>query len=366
LLKKTINLYNQFNKVKFRFNLPIKKKILLFDEVHSETLKEIIKKDFDILKVRDEKVIYFWIFLKQIIFFDLRFRTYCKNYIKFISPKVVITFIDTNIDFYELKNCFNNIEFISIQNGVRTLDWFKSKRIKISENLRCDHLFVFNKYYIKEYQKIINSNYHVTGGFKNNIVKFSKTKKNNNFLLISELGFGLDDEIYFNKNKKLLTFISSYMSKNNKKIYILIKSKDSLLQQKEIIFYKKIFQSNCIFKKSFEWKKSYKILDKFENIIFMYSTLGYEAIARKKKVAIFSPNRVKGFKYYFGWPANYKKTYNFFSSKNFTYSEINRVLDNVNKCSQATWQKKYYKVIKDQFFFDKDNSKLKKVISELL
>ena len=134
----------------------------------------------------------------------------------------------------------------------------------------------------------------------------------------------------------------------------------------EIFYYKFFFQSNCIFHKTFEWKQSYKILDKFENIIFMWSTLGYEAIARKKKVAIFSPNRVKGFKYYFGWPATYKKSYNFFSSKNSTYSEVNRVLVNINKCSQVTWQKKYYKVIKDLFFLDKNNSKLKKVISKLL
>lgn len=74
------------------------------------------------------------------------------------------------------------------------------------------------------------------------------------------------------------------MLKNNKKIHILIKSKDTFFQKKEICYYKKIFQSNCIFQKSSEWKQSYKILDKFQNIIFMWSTLGYEAIARKKKL----------------------------------------------------------------------------------
>ena len=98
----------------------------------------------------------------------------------------------------------------------------------------------------------------------------------------------------------------------------------------------------------------------------MFSTLGYEAIARKKKIAVFPPDKVKGFKYYFGWPATSKKNYDFFSSKKITYDEIKRVLNNINKCSQANWQKKYYKVIKDQFFFDKDNSKLKKIISKLL
>ena len=67
-------------------------------------LRKLLKKNFNILKVRSEKEIYFWIFFKQIIYFDFKFMTYCKNYIKFLSPKIVITFIDTNREFYELKN----------------------------------------------------------------------------------------------------------------------------------------------------------------------------------------------------------------------------------------------------------------------
>jgi len=367
LFKKTINLFNQFCKVKIRFDLPIKKKIILFDE-YSEVLGEIIKDKFNIFKTRDEKEIYFWIFIKQIIFFDFKLITYCKNYIKFISPKIVMTFVDNNIDFFKLKESFKNIHFISIQNGIRSQEDFERKSIKISQNLKCDHFFVFNKFFKKEYKKYINSNYHILGSFKNNIVKINKTKNNNNFLLISELAFGKNDEIILNFEKKLMTFINMYISKTNKKIHILIKYKSAypLLQKKEINFYKKIFLNNCVFQKSSNWKQSYKIIDKFESIIFMYSTLGYEAIARKKKVAIFPPDKIKEFKYYFGWPATYKKYHSFFSSKKITYNEIKRVLNNIDKCSQTTWQNKYYKVIKDQFFFDKDNSKLKKIISKLL
>ena len=364
LLRKTINLYKKLNKVKFRFDLPVKKKILLYDELHSWALKEIIKKKFNILKIRDEKEIYFWIFLKQIIFFDFKFKTYCKNYIKFISPKIVVTFIDTNIDFYELKDSFKNIHFISIQNGIRTPDWFKSKRMKTSKNLKCDHIFVFNKYIKNKYSNYINSKYHILGTFKNNIAKVNKTKNNNHFLLISE--FEKSTKVKLNFKKKLLNFINLYRLKTNKKIHILLKSKDSFKQKEEISFYKNFFQSECIFLKSLKWKQSYEIIDRFENIIFMYSTLGYEAIARKKKVAIFSPDKIHGFKYYFGWPATYKKSYNFFSTKKLTYSEIKRVLNNISNCSQINWQNKYYSIIKDQMYLNKKNTKLKKVIFELL
>ena len=369
MLKKIINLYNQFCGVKFRFGLPIKKKIILFDDHHSVVLREIIKEDFDILKVRDDdKEIYFWIFIKQIIFFDFKFMTYCKNYIKFISPKIVITLIDTNLSFYELKNSFKNIHFISIQNGIRTQFFFNTKRILASQDLKCDHFFVFNKYFVKQYGKYINSNYHISGNFKNNIVKINMTKNNNNFLLISELVFGKKshEKLTANFEEKLMILIKNYFLKANKKIYILLKSKKPLEQKREISYYKKIFKNNCVIQKPLNWKHTYKVVNKFENIIFMYSTLGFEAIARKKKVAIFSPSKVGEFKYHFGWPATYKKSYDFFMTKKITYNEIKRVLNNINKCSQATWQKKYYNTIKDLFFFDEDNLKIKKIISKLL
>ena len=62
-------------------------------------------------------------------------------------------------------------------------------------------------------------------------------------------------------------------------------------------------------------------MDKFENIIFTHSTMGYEAIGRKKKkVAIFTPNKLHDEDNHFGWPASYKKKYNFFFNKKFFFS----------------------------------------------
>ena len=131
-------------------------------------------------------------------------------------------------------------------------------------------------------------------------------------------------------------------------------------------FYNKIFMSNCFFIKTLNWKESYKILDKFENIIFMYSTLGYEAIARKKKIAVFSPNQIQGFKYNFGWPIYNQTKCNFFSTHNLSYNEVKRVLNNVSRCTQLNWKNKYYSIIENQMHFNKNNEKLKKIIFKLL
>ena len=153
-------------KLSFRFDLPKKNKILLFDECHSEILKDLIKKDFNILEIREKKI-YFWIYFMQLFFFDFSFKTYCKNYIKFTSPKVIITFNDARFQLYELKSDFKNIFFISVMNGIRYNFWFKKKKNIWPKKLKGDYFFVLNEYYIQKFQQLVKSEYHTFGHFRN-------------------------------------------------------------------------------------------------------------------------------------------------------------------------------------------------------
>ncbi len=363
MYKKIINNFKPILNIKFRFDLPKKNKLLLFDEVHSLVLRDIIKKNFNILEVRKKKL-FFWIYIKQIIFFDFTFKTYCKNFIQFTSPKVIITFNDARFQMYELKNSFKNIYFVSIMNGQRFNYWFKIKKKLWPRKLQGDYFFVLNKHYIPKYKKIINSQFHTLGHFRNNSVNIGKTKFNKQFLFISQI---FDNKKEVNFHIKLLSLVNLYLSNSNKKIHILLRrSKKNLLLQDEINFYKKIFQSNCVLYQIDKWKKKYELIDKFENIIFTLSTMGYEAIARKKKVAIFTPNYFNGSKVHFGWPAPYNKKFKFFSTKNITYDEVKRILKNVNNCSQSNWNTKHYNLIKDQLYFDKNNKEFRNFILKLL
>ena len=371
-----ITFLKKFNYIKFRFDFPKSKPILQFDELNSGFLKKAIKKDFNIMP-RHTIEIYFWIFIKQIILFDFSFLTYFKNYVKFTSTKIVITTIDNNLSYYELKNSLKKVIFISIQNGVRQKNtYFFQKRFikKNSKNLKdlkCDHFFVFNKYIIKEYKKIIESNYHVLGNYKNNYIEIKKTRFRKSFLFIALGAHGKTSNLNSMRiglSHHLLKLFAIYFSNSNKKLNILLKNKDHEGQKKEIEFYKKFFKSNCIFLKTSNDKKerSTEIVDKFENIIFTDSTLGYEAISRKKKVAIFPVNKNKIDQSVFGWPKEHRKEYNFFTARKLNYGEIKRVLDNVYNCKQENWEKKHYKNIKDLMYFDKNNSKLRKVVNTIL
>ena len=67
MFKRIQKISHALTQLNLRFDLPIKRKIILFDDQHSSILKEIVNKDFNILYIREKKQIYFWILLKQII-----------------------------------------------------------------------------------------------------------------------------------------------------------------------------------------------------------------------------------------------------------------------------------------------------------
>ena len=141
--------------------------------------------------------------------------------------------IDNDLSFYTLKDVVNNINFISIQNGIRKKNSYMFKN-KTKSKLKCDHIFVMNEYYKKEYSKVIQSNYHILGNYKNNMVKINRTKYRNTFLFLSQYKKHLfPRKLYF----RFFESVSLYFSKS-KKINILLKSKDSSGQNDEIEFIK--------------------------------------------------------------------------------------------------------------------------------
>lgn len=66
--------------------------------------------------------------LKIKFLFDFSYTTYCKNYIKYTSPRIMISLNDAKPCFFDLKNYFKNIHFISMQSGGRYPTNFENKK----------------------------------------------------------------------------------------------------------------------------------------------------------------------------------------------------------------------------------------------
>ena len=152
-----INRLKKLIKARYYYSIPKKSKILFFDGNNIEIVKKQFKKnDYEILNVRGEKL-NMNIILKMLLNFKFSLKYYIYLYIKAVKPKIVITFTDKSIFFYQLKKFFPKIKFIAIQNGFRrkNVDVFeKLKKIRNpKKKLQADHIFTFGQSTSLEYSK---------------------------------------------------------------------------------------------------------------------------------------------------------------------------------------------------------------------
>lgn len=282
-------------KCRFSFIPPKPKKYLIFDLVSEPFLKQYFKKNtYNTLATRFEEINFF-IFVKSLF---LKEKTklslkYILAYIKYAQPTHIITNIDNNLTIFKIKRFFNNKKIIVIQNGIRSFqkhyDIKNNLQAYKKMNLRCDYFLILSKRFKNEYSSFIKSRYINTGSINSNMIKISRISNNkvvyisqfvNSKKIISNFDFikadivSLKNTIEFCKNK-------------NDKCYIFLK----FGTKKEIKFYNSIIKSDFknvvyIFKKS--QKDKFRFLDKARLIVTVDSTLGYEMIARNKKVLLLS------------------------------------------------------------------------------
>ena len=154
--------------------------------------------------------------------------------------------------------------------------------------------------------------------------------------------------------------MSDYCEENNKKLCIALASnreekryKKSKLREEELNFYHKHTKNFYI-----EDLDSYNLANKSKMIVCTHSNLGYEFLARKKK--IFFVNTLKNF----NWHFLNKKNSNFFYKGN-NDNEYKKRLSSFSKISERKFDKL---VIKDKNImqFDKDNKKMKFLVLKII
>jgi len=387
LLKKVQFWLNFILKVKIRFRLPIKNDILVFDIESSKINCEVLKiKKYGILHSRKEEF-YFPILFNLLFKFKLNILNYYIKYIELSDAKIIITFIDNNFIFYKFKKYFKDKTFISIQNGHR-MDYGdifgllkKNKKIK---NLSADMIFTFNKNIIKEYQKNISSNYQAVGSLKNNHIKTGKFLPKKNTLLFispfrlvmynllekkisfedSEERFGAKYHLHLRQriNFELPKLLKKFCLENKLELTVLGASKSI----KEKFFYDSILGKNYKYIQKKNAFSNYKEVDRHQLIASTYSTLGYEAFARGKKICFFSPDISKFEKSYcFGWPY-VKNKRGFFYTNEINYFSIKKTLDVVKNMNINLWYKKTFLYKKNIMIYNKANKKIKNFLKKKL
>jgi surface carbohydrate biosynthesis protein len=358
---------------KIQFNPPSKKKILIYDAVGIEYFdKFFFKKDYEIFYNRYEKINFF-ILAKVFIKNGLNNikKNYKFSYISYVSPKVIITFVDNNPGFYLIKEKFPEIIFISIQNGLRNrLDFLHLKKGLANKKLHCDYILVLSKNFIIKFREIFTGYVKSIGSFKLNFFSKKNISEEKSILFISQTNKNIDlKKIVFNEIL-LIKYLNQYCIDNNLDLTILLKGKNLLLNRFKKEFNDKIFDKiNYIIRNdSFT---NYKIIKKFKLICFSHSTLGLEAFGLGKKIAALplgstskkwrKANNVL-FIERFGYPGYFKNT-GFFWSNTINGYILYKIIDRVLKASPQKWN---YQLKKNSnlITYNYQNTILKKIIKK--
>ena len=359
--------------LKIKFKPPPHKKYLIFDEHHSDQIKQIIKEknNIEILHTRFEKLNIF-VLIKSLLKFNFKLSNYYQEYINLVRPKFLITSVDNDLRFYLFK-C-NDCKKVFIQNGKRTLFdiFFELKKLKINQNLYVDKMFVHNSLIAKEYKKYINGDTCSIGSFWSNFVKIKKIKKINgvryiNFIssfrtnYIKKEGYIFENikwKDYLNYEEKFLKKLNLYLRKKNYKLKILAKYGNSLYEQ-EKNYYLKFFDNNKIeIIKNYK-RNTFKLLDDAIVNIGSESTLLYEAFGRGNKAYFLGlrgkSNLLKSRN--FAWPLQVLNKGLFWNNTSI-FNSFEKDLDKLIKYPNNSWNNMYYKYKNKIMSFDYNNQKI--------
>jgi len=361
---------------KFQIQRPKNSDILIFDYVGSENFTKYLKNyNYDILHTRGEKINLF-VTLKCLLNFKINFENYVNEYIKISKPKIVITFIDNNYFFYNLKKLNPEIKTIFVQMGIRShfVDIFGRKEIlNKKEYLAVDYMFTSNDIIGKKYNTFIKGKFVSIGYFKNNKNLINSNFKKKEILYIStHRNTELDKKIYGKytwsdviKNDEIfLKWLNHFCILHKIKINILSRYNKNKNESKKEKFYFDKFIGNYKFISD---GNSYKIIDKYKYIVTNDSTLGIENLARGGLTA-FICNRLNIYPFNtrkFGWMEGFPKIGFFWTHRN-NINEFSRVLNNIifGKKKKILKEINYYQ--KKIVEYDKDNKKFKFIIKKIL
>jgi surface carbohydrate biosynthesis protein len=374
---KLINIFKIIIFANFSFKLPKKNKIVLWDDNLKEFLEVYVKKDkFTILYSRGENyniLILLKTLLKNGPFFSG--IDYFNTFLSYVEPKLLITFTDNYEIFYKIGN-FKNIKKIFIQNAYRSETkedvFFKQKQLKKQKkNLKVDYMLTFNEKIGKKYSEFVEGQYKVIGSFRSNRFKILKRKKidilfishwraHSNYMVTPTLSFNKWLSLHSSLVKKVQNFAKS----QNLNLVVYGKYKDD----REKNFFKNILgpEKNWSFLDN-NRLRSYHYCDMSKLIVSSVSTLGYEAISRSSKVAIFNIfNRDNSSKSKnFCWPYKIRKEGPFWTS-DLSESSCNKLLKKLLILDLKSWEKIKKKNFGQVLSYNKNNTKFTKLLKKLI
>ena len=313
---------------------------------------------------------------------------YILAFVKASKPKLVVTIIDNNANFYQIsKSC--GVTTMFIQNGTRGVggDIFSRIDSLDYQDYHVDHMLVFGSAIGKKYRSYISGKTSIIGSFKNNLISKSIYAKSSSVLFISEFklrpkgnapfpfvggdGVPVSYDSFYASEHKLLRFLAQWCSENHKLLTIAGRDASTCSprsQTDEESFYATILDS-CnynLISRSSEFS-TYQLIDSAEIVVSIDSTMGYEAMARGKRTALCSCRgiNIKDKWLNFGWPAELPDNGPFWTNKQDD-KEFQRIMDYLCKVSDYEFERTWQEYALEIMDYDPGNTRLVALLDRLL
>ena len=353
---------------RWKFNLPKKNKFVLVDGIYNPFLKYLKKSDFTYLYRRGEEI-NFVILLKCLIKFKFSSLDYCVEFIKHVSPKLILTAFDYHTIFYKLSKK-TGIKTLMIQKGKRAKnEGIISDRIYFPTNSKkfffIDYVLLYNDLIKNFYSKRIKGNFYTIGSFENNIKEIDFSNQKKEIIFVSNYSCTNDKK---SENEEILAYHLNNLAKKEKIKFNILpryrKDKKNLIKEKN--FYKRVLKNkiNFIIDKNVS---SYNIILKYKYVFATYSTLAAEFLAKGGKAGLINFKSRNNYIYsyrYGGFEGLEKKGPFWCSFYKCNTSEIKRVFNYVLKTNKHMWFRQNNKNIKKVIDYDKNNSIFLNILKE--
>lgn len=367
---------------------PKKAKVLVYDRVGSELFRYYIAEEcFSVLDVRGE-TLNIWIMFRALMSLSLKGRFFFKYqmlYVQAVQPVVLLTCIDNNESFYYLCGKKNLVK-VMVQNAYRssetdTMGLFIKKKTFVD----IDYVFVFGVAIGKKYAEYIRGNIIPIGSFRNNVI--NETQRNSNthlsraVLFISQYrtppvnpeqfvqtsaGEQISWDDFYRAEMILLPFLAHYASENHLDFFVCACQSGPLSELEKKYFETILHGAKWEYLVKTSPYSSYDYVNSAGYVVFIDSTLGYEALVNRRRVASFSirGNYIPVDDLTFGWPYQCNEA-GFFWTNRVNTREWTDIMNNIVQVSEGDWSTILSEQLDEIITHDPGNSKFVHLLDTL-
>jgi surface carbohydrate biosynthesis protein len=364
MLSKFLRVFRVFRSTHISFRFPKQIDIVQIHNDGIEILAQYVNRSS--ISVVDPSKLNFWILLKCVLLAKFQMQGYAVEVIKSQRPRVVITFIDNDTNFFLLKQLVPSPRYIAVQNGLRHNyayaygDGFvdRLRNAGGKNRLSADVICTFGKSSSALFEDNIRASTLVVGSLKNNLVQVSAPDdlEYDIVFMSQHAPFDLtnrEEAIYLNQSSVSLhefyeiesavaNFLAQYCKEHSLRFAVSGKrGVEDVFEHR--FFAESIGELPYTFLPRIDTYSSYANGFNSRLAVVVDSTMGYELLSRGRRVAFFSariigePRAVsKDRDTCFGYPNAYSDN-GVFWTNNPDPDEYSRILNSLLGMTDAEW-----------------------------